>query len=197
MSNKAKFSTPTFVVRNGDSVPIAAVGKMLFCIESDGNLFARMGDNGNTVRFNEGDKYAMAPDDEPFTVFYLINNSGADVTVTVGIGDGDIQVANSVNIVNDVTIIPKASGTLDSKPDVSIDAASTELVIAANASRRKVRIGNLITNTATFRIGDIGAGAANGDELPPGSSWEEDTTAAVYAYNPSGGAESLTVVEVL
>ena len=48
----------------------------------------------------------------------------------------------------------------DSLPDDSIAAASTEVIFAADATRREAIISNPATNTSTFRIGDAGAAAA-------------------------------------
>jgi hypothetical protein len=83
---------------------------------------------------------------------------------------------------------------LDSLADDSIAAVTTELVSAADTTRRKAVITNLITNTDEVRVGDVGCGAANGTPLQPGESITLETTAAIYVYNSkAGGAQSVAI----
>lgn len=93
-----------------------------------------------------------------------------------------------------VTSTPPA--TLDSLADDSIATGATELIAAADSDRHTLIVSNLAANTATFRIGDSGAAAANGIPLAPGETLVLDTSAAVYAYNPAAGAESLAIMAI-
>lgn len=194
MSKKTPaLKTITFIVPGNDELQIGLPGTFIMNIDSTANLSVSIND-GDKIRFNEGDKYRMS-EEESFSGFTLYNDTGSAVTVVVGLGRGDIETSGSVTISGTVTT-DSALMTLDSKADVEITATTTVQVIAANSSRKKVRITNPISNTAEFRIGDSGAGASNGDILPPGGTWEETTGSAVYAYNPEAGAESLTLVEL-
>ena len=87
--------------------------------------------------------------------------------------------------------------TIDSKTDVSVSATTTAVVSAAVANRRTVLLSNPVTNLREFRIGDSGAGAANGVILNPGDTFSFDTVAAVYAYNPNGAAQSISVCDMV
>lgn len=96
------------------------------------------------------------------------------------------------NITADVSV----GATLDSLADDSIAATTTEQVAAADADRRAIIITNLITNTAAVRVGDSGAGAANGIPLQPGESVTLETSAAVYVYNSHSAAQSVAITLV-
>lgn len=119
--------------------------------------------------------------------------SATNQTITVAISRQPIQYDRLTGSISSTI----ASGTtLDSVADVSVNATTTTQVAAANANQKSVTIKNLSNNTAAFRIGDIGAGAANGHELNPGESITIETTAAVYGYNSHSGAQSVSVVSV-
>lgn len=86
-----------------------------------------------------------------------------------------------------------APDVFDSIPDVSLAATATTLIAAAAAGQAELIVSNPVGNTQTFRIGDSGAGAANGLPLAPGITLVLTTSAAVYGYNPGAGAESVAV----
>lgn len=195
-----KFKTPTFRIGNGDAFPVAAVGTMLFCLESDGELFIRIGDDGNELRFNEGDKYQLGKDAEPFNRFYLINRSGADVSATIGIGDGDIQVANSVNIVGTADVSDAAAQatlsaleTLLQGPDQFISVAdaglttAASLVLGALSKRYEAFITNLDTSI-TIYLGDSSVDEVNKRTIAvaPGATAVLRHKADIYAVAASG-----------
>lgn len=128
---------------------------------------------------------------EVFETIRVGNSSGSSVDAVVLVGFGDVDDAAVVGEV-DVSV----SGSIDSVADVSIATVTTAQIVAANVARREVMITNLAANTANFRIGDSGAGAANGIELQPGQTITLTTTAAVYGYNSHTGAQSVAVLEV-
>ena len=189
MSTSPKFATKNFRLLNGEEFPVSAVGTMLFCLESDGNLFLRIGDDGNELRFNEGDKYRMPEDAQPFTRFYLSNRSGGTVTVTVGIGDGDIQVANAVSIVSNIPGIDDpvtvTGGITRTSAQVSVNAAgNAELILAANANRTAWTVFNP-SYAEPLYIGKTNAvTAATGYPILPrshGGGIDQDAVYGLYA----------------
>lgn len=121
--------------------------------------------------------------------------AGVEVTntalnrVPVDVGGGVINVtATNVGLVS--------SDVFAGVADVSALATAATQIIAADAvnAEREVIIKNLNANTQTMRIAGATAAAALGHELAPGESITLNTLAAVYAYNPGAGAESLSVV---
>lgn len=80
--------------------------------------------------------------------------------------------------------------------DVSALAGVATQIAAADAVslEREIIIKNLNANTITMRIAGATAAAGVGHELAPGEAITLNTMAAVYAFNPGGVAESLSVV---
>lgn len=133
-------------------------------------------------------------DGEQFQRVRIRNESGASNTVKLQIGftnirDGRLGVAGGVEIA--------PHGTYDSLADVSLTATSTTAILAVDTSRKEAIIANPATNTETFRIGDSGAGAANGIPLPPGAVIILTTSAAIHGRNNGAGAESVAVAVLI
>ena len=133
-----------------------------------------------------------------------IDNTGggvdATLTVLAGVGDFEDQaISGSVTatIAGTPNVRADIGDTLDSKADDSIAAAATEVVSAAAPTRRRICVINLASNVGEKRIGDAGAGAANGFPLQPGEFVWLETTAAVSVYNAAAVAESVALVEEL
>jgi hypothetical protein len=120
------------------------------------------------------------------------NDGASDLTVDFAIGFG--RVSDDPVLTGEIESEFKPYASVTPETDVSITAASTVQVIAADSTRRAVLVGNLEGNAQTMRIGDSTAAAAKGQEIKPGETIELRTTAALYAYNPGGSAESLSVV---
>jgi hypothetical protein len=120
------------------------------------------------------------------------NETGAPITADAIIGEGDHEPSSVAGTVAVSSITPP--GTLDSLADDAIGAGATELVSPAAAGKKTVIIGNLAGNASTIRVGDVGAGAANGQQVAPGQSIALDTSADVYVYSPT--AQSVSVVEL-
>ena len=95
-----------------------------------------------------------------------------------------------------IDVVASKAATFDSFADVAIAAAATTQVLGVDTARRETIITNLAGNTVSFRIGDAGANATNGIELPPGSTIILATSAAVFAHNPGGVTQSLARAEV-
>lgn len=185
------FSIYTVTVAANTDLPIHTAGEYVACTAASAAFLLRL-DNNAFNAFEAGFKLRM-PEEETFETVWLRNEGGAAVTVTLIVGYGDFA-DNRLTVSGAIDV--SKSTVLDSLADDSIAATSTELIAAADANRRELIVTNLPTNSQTFRIGDSGAGAANGVPLVPGASLILSTTAAVYAYNPGASAESLSVVSV-
>lgn len=186
MNNNPKFNTPPFVIKAGDEFPVNIEGSMIYCLESTGPLFLRIGDNGNRIRFNEGDKYRL-PDGFRFTHFYLINETGGSITAQIGVGDGDINIANAVTLTGTATIDGVVrGGNVGANGTVTVGTSAVQ-VIAANDANTGWIIQNL--GAAAIFIGSSNAvTTANGiwiEENGGQLSW--DHRGDVYAISGSAG----------
>lgn len=117
--------------------------------------------------------------------------AGKTMTLTYAVEAPELRIANPADFFTNVDIT-KATA-LDSIADVSLVAAVTTAILAADGTRREAIITNLAGNAQTFRIGDVGAGATNGTPLPPGATIVLTTTAEISGFNPGGAAESVAV----
>lgn len=123
----------------------------------------------------------------------------------------EVQILSTINqtcriaIANDEAFIQRLVGSFtatltkatvfDSIADVNLPATATTLILAADANRRVVTITNL-SASVVLRIGDNGAGAADGTPLDAGASIDIEGEGAIYAYNPSGAAVLVAVSQV-
>lgn len=85
------------------------------------------------------------------------------------------------------------SETLDSLPDLAIGAGAIAQITASDGDRRAILITNLKGNAAEIRVGDAGAGAANGTPVQPGETLTLPTSAAVHVLNTGAGAQSVAI----
>ena len=188
-------------------------------------VFSKTFTGGDTVKFPSGKYFRLITTSSAVNMtFYgssgevlaVIENLQAGLAIdaadfgVVGFGSVDITSASAQTVVAVISNMPvqydRLTGsiavtttppaTLDSLADDSVATVATELIAAADTDRHELIISNLAANTATFRIGDSGAGAANGVPLAPGETLILGTSAAVYAYNPAAGAQSLSIVAV-
>lgn len=115
------------------------------------------------------------------------NNTASDVTIVAGFAFGEIlddRVAFSGTI--NVSIV--GASNFDSQADVTVLTTATTLILAANSARKGAIISNPQANGTVIRVGDSGAGASNGIEVPVGGTFSTDSTGAIYVYNPSAGS---------
>lgn len=180
-------------VAAGEAVDLAITGRFFAVISA--NINFKIGFDDDALQFcTQGLTPFMEPG-EVFTRVRIDNTAGAStLTLTYAYGSGDVRDSRATLAGN---IDLSKAATLTSTADVSIAAATTVQVLAANTARREAIITNLAANAETMRVGDSNAGAARGVELPPGATIVLTTTAAIHAYNPGAGAESLAVLEVV
>lgn len=145
---------------------------------------------GAVMRFITGDEDVQ-----------IDTTDGAEVSVPGGVVVNNtalnpvpVDVLGAVLVASNVGLA--SPDTFAGVADVSALAGVSTLVAAADAvnTRREIIIKNLNANTITMRIAGATAAAALGHELAPGESITLDTMAAVYAFNPGGIAESLSVI---
>ena len=122
-----------------------------------------------------------------------VRNDGAGaVTCVLTVGVGQVE---SSQLTGQITV--QKAAQLMTTPDMAVAAATQVVVKWANPTRREIMITNLSTNTAPVRVGDAGAGAAEGIEVLPGSTVTLTVTDTVYVYNTHATlAQSVAVAEV-
>lgn len=93
------------------------------------------------------------------------------------------------------TVYTISPTTLTTTADVTLGAAATNQIAAANANRREIILTNL-DGAVTLRVGDSNAAAARGTPLPPGGNIILEVTAAIYGYNPGGAGVDVAITEI-
>ncbi len=110
-------------------------------------------------------------------------------------GFGSVADARAVvNATVNTTIAPGAS--LFDGGDVSCASGVATLLLALDATRSYANVTNPSTNTATVRVGTSTVAAATGTPLEPGCTLPLSTTAAIYAFQASGGAVTIAAAAV-
>jgi len=182
--------TGLFTIPANSFINIPAYGEFIGCLESDANFEVQL-NNGNTFFFAGGLEYR--PPGLQIETAKLINNSGSDIDVLMAWGAGSLN-DRRLTSTSPLLIRPYSSWT--PQDDVELAATDTTLVIAANTDRKKVRVTNPQSSGVVLRLGgDDTVAADKGDEFVPGAVFDEPYTGAVYAYNPSGDAVTVTVSE--
>lgn len=119
--------------------------------------------------------------------------AGEYLTVLTAVDDSrEVRISNPGTLYNEIDLV-KAS-VLDSAADVTLGAAATTQILAANNARRAAIIANLAGNSNTMRIGDSNAAAARGIPLAPGESITIESTESIHGYNPGGAGEDVAVI---
>lgn len=126
---------------------------------------------------------------------YLRMDSAVLQTITIFIGDEDLQFNNAVTVTGLATVAVFPSSVITDTAAVALPNAATTQIVAANPTRRRVTICNPSTALGSFFIRPTLAGANNLLEVQPGTFTEFDTTAAIFGRNDSGGALSALVLE--
>lgn len=182
-----------------------AVARNMHAVEIGGNLLWTMEATSRTayidVRFNDQlrdpvrYRLGLFIRGMPFSRIYVTNaaQAGESLTLFYAVEErGKIEIENPSLQFTEVDITK--STVLQSATDVTLGAAATTAILAADPARRAVIIGNLSTNAEVLRIGPVVAGAARGQELLPGESITLETTAAIYGYNPGAAGQDVSVI---
>lgn len=193
MTAKLDYREYTYTLAGGAEVTIPKPGSFVRCMASNLSTFQISVDDGPFVAFKEGQKYS-APialgESGFFTRIRVKNPSASSLTVTMALGFGDIEDDTLILSGAITTAVPSG---LTTTADVSVAAASQQLLKAANTGRAEIMLVN--NGTATMRIGDSNAAAAQGVPLAPGASTVLTTAAAVYAYNTGASAGTVSILE--
>lgn len=189
MANARRFSIYDITLAAGEGIDIIRLSNFVVCVTATA-AFNLAIDDETPGRFEQGLSFEST---QTFEKVRLENNSGASNTIRLGLGIGKLTDSRA-NFTSALSLVKAA--TPDSIADVALPAAATTVIQAADTTRREIIISNPVTNTKTFRIGDAGAGAANGIPLEPGASIVLSTSGAVYGFNPAGAVESVCVLLV-
>ncbi len=148
------------------------------------------------ARFDDSEKVPL-PAGLGFRRYYntveLESAVGGAFVVLAGFGSvADARA--TVNATVNTTIAPGAS--LFDGGDVATASGAATQLLAADATRSYATIMNPSTNTVTVRVGTATVGAANGTPLEPGCTLQVSSIAAIYAYQASGGAVTISAAAV-
>jgi hypothetical protein len=145
--------------------------------------------NSASNSFDVGDTIIQNADDA-FIEFTLENSSGADVTVKVSVGFGDVRIAGNVTILGTPAVITYGGDTITA---ASVSLTASTLIKAANTARTDLTIVNT-SAVDTLYIGPTPATVAGSIPILPGQMYNTDNRAAFYGIS-SGGAIDVRVLE--
>jgi len=148
------------------------------------------------VRFDSGEAVPMY-EGVGFRRYYgtVEFESATGQAVVALLGFGSVQDSRASANVN-VTANVSPGNTLDVGGDVATVSGAATLLSAADVDRLYCLVSNPSTNAVSLRIGPAAVGAASGILLEPGCSLPIATTAAVYGFQASGGAVTVSVGNV-
>jgi hypothetical protein len=152
--------------------------------------------NDLTVRFDNSEKVPL-PQGLGFRSYYgeieLESATGQAVVVLAGFGSVSDSRANVTATLN-VNIAP--GNTIDDGADVAVPSGVATVIKTVDLTRLHAIICNPSTNTASFRIGSSTVTAAKGILLEPGETLIYDMTGAIYAFQASGSAATISAAAV-
>lgn len=152
--------------------------------------------NDLTARFDNSEKVPL-PQGLGFRRYYgeieLESATGQTVVILAGYGSVSDSRANVTATLN-VNIAP--GNTIDDGADVATASGAATLLLPVDLTRLHAVICNPSTNTATVRIGSATVSATKGISLEPGESLEYDMTGAIYVFQNSGAAVTITAAAV-
>jgi len=148
------------------------------------------------VRFDSGEPVPMF-EGVGFRRYYrsIELESATGQTVEILCGFGSVFDGRATANVN-VSATVAAGNTLRKGADVSCTSGAATLVLASDSQRLDAYITNPSTNTATVRVGPSNVDATSGIPLEPGMILPLSTTAAIYVYQASGGAVTISAASV-
>jgi hypothetical protein len=125
----------------------------------------------------------------------LLNVTSATAqSVTIIVGDDDVSFSNAVTVTGVAVVQALPSSTISDLPAV-VTGAGTGALIAANPSRRRVRVFANPANTGTVFIRKTG-GANDVAFVQPGTDETFETTAGLdYDSTAAGAGQSLNLFE--
>lgn len=124
---------------------------------------------------------------------YLRIDSAVLQTITIFIGDEDMQFNNAVTVTGIAATVVQPSAALADTAD-TVQAFGTQTVISANASRRRITIGVRGNSADSVRVSGSG-GAGKGIEIQPGTYTEFDTIASLTVRNDNAAGNATWYAE--
>jgi len=154
------------------------------------------GNPGSPLRFigvGAGTKFGPVAEGQDWKRL-IVSSAAAQAIEIIISDDGLFDVASAVSVVGAVTIAEAPSSTIANTASVA-PATGAASSIAANATRRRITLSSLSTNTGSVFVQATGAGAGRGIELQPGMTVELRTTAAFDIRNDSGAVQTIGIFE--
>lgn len=166
----------------GQSVLMDVSGAYMLVYEANLDRFKVKFDTGQFGIGFAGMEVSLPPG-QAFTRVEFQNPNGTDLTLDFGVSNGEVR-DRRLKLSGTGLSLSKATGLADAV-DVTLSAASADLIAAANADRREISITNL--TGAEIRVGTSNVTATRGQPVPNGATFVLPTTAAVYGFSTGGG----------
>lgn len=131
-----------------------------------------------------------------FSQVYFTNDAQAGEFLLLMYGVEEAQgltVQNPSSQYNNISVIKPT--TVSTVADVAIAAGATQLISAADATRKEILISNFGTNANVIRVGDVNTGAARGIEVGIGQTVNLTVTGAIYAYCVGAQSVGVTLIK--
>lgn len=195
--SQPNLKSKTYVVPANGTVKVDQPGTFIMRQDSGtGGVITLRWGNGASNRFDAGDGYVLNKTDR-FQEFFLDNGSGANVSVTLAVGDGEVRVAGNVAIIGTAAVAQTKGATIQDTADVTLTNGAETQLLAAFATRRTAYIVADPANTVNIRIGKTGTiGAARGAILQPGQTITLDNyTGSIYGY-AGAASQKVSLLEI-
>lgn len=179
------------VIADGTETRIPARGRIIFIDSATAGVQVTLRKNdtgrgdGQTIgpiTMQTGRKLSTAV---VFDDVIIRNESGANNTVTVLIGEGDFDVSVAevaIEINNNISTLADATA-----------AAAAASIVAANANNRRVHLQALVSNTQNVRVGDSLITTTRGAQLAPGVGLTIEGNAQIFAIRELAGTVQIAI----
>jgi hypothetical protein len=185
------YATRSYTVPAGGSVQVARASDFLSCLEAS-HPFKVSFDNQPRTDFEAGLTYDT---ETGFQLVEVINTEAEELTVKLGFGRGNITDARLVLPgavdVSGSTVSIKNNLKFMAQPVAIIPPQDCFLVLGYNPVRQEIGIKNI--SEARLWIMNTMSLSEKGHALDPGETIVLNATSAIYAYNSSATAGSLSV----
>lgn len=181
-----------YTIDAGGKAQISIPGTYFQLMESSSDVTIRFFRHDSEIGIAENvpEGFTFGPVAEPWHRVEIESAAAQTVKASVSrAATGLLRITGAIDA--DIT---KAT-TLDSLPDVVIGAGATQILAAADSTRREILVSNLAANASPIRVGDGGASAANGVPCAPGETVTITTSGAVYAYSATAQSVAVTVTK--
>lgn len=179
--------TPTKIVPANGIVEVDAIADFVVNLSSgttaDSLKITLQG--GGESRFDAYDKYKL-PTNQTVSKFTLRNTTGSDISVVLGLGQGDISVSNSVSVSGSVATA-EYQPTACVSSQTALNNGSATLIAAASTTNREIELSNNVANGVVMYYGASNVDATHGTELGIGAVLTWRKKAALYVFVTGAG----------